>query len=98
MRALSKESARKLTDKFHRPIKPGQKLCRNCRKKLLKLASDDASPVHHQDDNIPAQEQIFESFNSSLAALGCTPVKTAVADSKDINYGKRKLKQSHAAF
>ena len=97
LRALTVESARTLTDKFHRSFKPGQKLCPDCRKMLLELQSD-TSPERRQDRDIPALEEVCESANTSLVALGCTPLKSAVAESKDISYAKRKLEQSHAAF
>jgi len=96
LRALTVESAKTLSDKFNRSFKPGQKLCPDCRKKLLQLPSD-MSPVRGQDKDIPAQEEVCESVNKSLTALGCTPLKS-VAESKHVSYAKRKLIQSHSAF
>lgn len=79
-------------------LRPGQKLCCNCKSKAL---ADDVGECGVTDDDsdvdFETQEQTVKLFNEHLEYLQCSPIKAGVAESRKVAYGKRKLEQIHNA-
>lgn len=92
LRTIDEEMARKLH------LKPGQKLCINCLQKektdpceALETVPMDTEDDHPPDDYMPPYS-MKESLDSSLVALGCSPLKPT-SSTNVAGYAKRKMKQ-----
>jgi len=88
LRAVNIEIAKQLR------IKPGQKLCTMCRKKLHENTEQDLSSDEDFDE---PSCMVSEKLNKSIAELGCTPIKS-VSERDRVSYGKRKVKQVEQAI
>lgn len=69
-------------------IKPGQKLCSRCTKKVNSLQEDIIEKV--VDPDLNSKVQILSELNESLTALGCSPLKH-VSQRDHLSYPKTKI-------
>lgn len=104
LRTISLDFAKALNSKgVH--VKPGQKLCPQCRnfcEKKVKIdessESDNDDPTVVLDDAVSRQQSI-EDTNKSLDNLGCSPLKLhAISSHSKGSYGKRKLASVQAVL
>ena len=74
-------------------IKPGQKLCRPCRNKVMVQDTDDSSVVSFEPVEVAKA-----SLHDSLSSLGCSPLKLKRNKEDRVYYGKRKIEEiEHSA-
>lgn len=89
-------------------VKPGQKLCAFCRKKLLKAKQTDVV-IDESDDFLKDQygeyedelhqetrKTVIDELNSSFHEIGCSPIKLhGLSEHSKTSYGKEKLLRVH---
>jgi hypothetical protein len=77
-------------------IKPGQKLCRTCRKRAEESKEkSDAETPDETDNEEPyqCQQDIRDKLNKSFESMGCSPIKTGIHISSKRSYSSRKVTQ-----
>lgn len=90
LRVIDFPTADILKDMTKVDVKPGQKLCPACRKELKNRTMASSSSASEHDEGM----KVSESVNTSLTALGVSPLKfqkVSVRDSR--SYAKRKISQ-----
>ncbi|CAH0556044.1 unnamed protein product [Brassicogethes aeneus] len=92
LRSVSLEFAKK-----HTNLKPGQKLCPQCRTRMAETEALNNETISKEDiENERKPEAFFDSdgteaLNQSITNLGCTPVKLHGVNKKQrLSYAKRK--------
>ena len=81
-------------------IQPGEKLCRNCMRRLFTKGEDAAEAESHQETKEvgePSLESATILINKSLEVLQCSPAKTVRAD-RATSLGKRKINDVTSKF
>lgn len=79
-------------------LSPGQKLCKQCERKLLNLQKESSSD--EEEYHLAPDEQSLEdvdSFNTSFEKLECSPLKQSVRPRDKVRYGKRKVQEASVA-
>lgn len=87
LRCVNTETAKQLK------VKPGQKLCPECRKKGDTKAELELST----DEDFEPPCIVSDKLNMSIVNLGCSPLKS-VGERDRLGYGKRKVKQVEQAM